>query len=753
MMGPTAFLQAFHPEGYWVLTAIPLDRKKIETATFGPDTEDAARKWIDERNGEANLYFNVNLVGRPVTKKPAREDIVSVPYLHVDIDARVGEKLDEELERIRRLLTDNRPRGVPEPTCINFSGGGFQAFWRLREPIATSGDPTRAEDVELRTTQLEILLGADACRDVCRIMRLPGTINIPDENKKKRGRERALADLVWFKAELVYSLEDFAQAPPKGQAEPKVTRLANTDALDAWHVPDRVKVIIVNGSDPDAPKKGDGSRSGWLYDAVCNLLRAGVPDETILGVILDPDFRISASVLDKKNPEAYARRQVERAKKEIERAKKEIEEPDLAELNARFFIVGNYGGRCVVAEEYHERNDEYASYGVQRREDFCARFAHRTVTVGKTSIRLGRWWLDHPQARRFDRVLFAPGRHVDEDTYNLWRGFSVQACEGDCSLFMDHVRENVAGDYAEWLLSWMARCVQEPGERAEVAVVLQGGRGTGKSFFARQFGALFGPHFLAISNPRHLVGHFNSHLEDCVVLLADEAFYAGDKRHGSVLKSLITENSLAIERKGYDLRQCANHLHVIMASNDAWVVPAGLDERRFLVLEVAPTHQRDHEYFARINAQMNAGGREALLHMLLSRKLDGWDFRRAPDTKSLTDQKLLSLPPAGRAVYEALCTGAHPRSGLVREESVFAVTELWAQEIGISAHALGRELRLLDPRPVRELVGGERRRGFWLPALGEARARWVEARHIEGVRWPSDVAEWDGAEEEKHEAF
>lgn len=73
-------------------------------------------------------------------------------------------------------------------------------------------------------------------------------------------------------------------------------------------------------------------------------------------------------------------------------------------------------------------------------------------------------------------------------------------------------------------------CRSASDEQGEVAVVLRGGKGVGKSFVAEHFGRLFGRHYLKVSQPGHLVGNFNSHLRDVVVLFADEAFYAGDKR-------------------------------------------------------------------------------------------------------------------------------------------------------------------------------------------------------------------------------
>jgi predicted P-loop ATPase len=321
-MTTTEFLQAFHPGGPWVLTAITPDRKSIKTVTFGPSTQSAAEEWIAEGDGKANLYFNVNLVRQPITKKATREDISIVPWLHVDIDARAGEPLPDELERIRVLLEDNCP--VPPPTFIVFSGGGFQAFWKLSRTvnIRTLQD---AEELSRYNQQLEIVLGGDSCHNIDRIMRLPNTMNLPDAKKVAKGRIPARARVHLYDPTRVYDLSLFTQAQlvqmPNGDTNfvetptANVPRLESVDELDKWSVPDRVKVIIVQGHHPDECKTGDSSRSAWLFDAVCHLLRTGVPDDTILGVITDSNFGISASVLDKgRNAEKYAMRQIERAR-------------------------------------------------------------------------------------------------------------------------------------------------------------------------------------------------------------------------------------------------------------------------------------------------------------------------------------------------------------------------------------------------------------------------------------------------------
>jgi hypothetical protein len=158
------------------------------------------------------------------------------------------------------------------------------------------------------------------------------------------------------------------------------------------------------------------------------------------------------------------------------------------------------------------------------------------------------------------------------------------------------------------------------------------------------FGELFGRHFLHVTNPRHVIGQFNSHLKDCLILFADEAFFAGDKQHESIVKALITENKRIIEFKGKDVIQLPNYTRLMMASNKGWVVPVDIDDRRFFVVEVNPKHTKDNSYFNAIHSQMrDKGGLSALLHDLTHRDLNNCNLRDIPNTAAKMDNKLRSL--------------------------------------------------------------------------------------------------------------
>ena len=245
-------------------------------------------------------------------------------YLHVDIDPRAGEDLEAESARILALFNEKLPDALPPPTIVLFSGGGYQAFWKLEKPIPINGNLESAEAAKLFNLKIEQLLGGDKCHNIDRIMRLPGTINIPDEGKIRKGRKPALAKLIIFELERVYPLSMFtaasvAQPLHTGPFAPVVisdaVHTADPDELNEWNVPDRVKVIMVQGLHPDEPKPGDNSRSMWVFDLACNLARCKVPEERILGILLDSKYAISKSILDKgANARKYAERQIARAR-------------------------------------------------------------------------------------------------------------------------------------------------------------------------------------------------------------------------------------------------------------------------------------------------------------------------------------------------------------------------------------------------------------------------------------------------------
>jgi hypothetical protein len=669
------FLKRWCPEGPWVLTSIVPDGKTT-TQTFAADSWRDAAAWISDRQTKENIYFHVNPTLRPLTNKASKEDMARLAWLHVDVDPRAGEDIAAERERALKLLQGY----LKKPTVIVDSGGGYQGFWRLlpSDKLETHGQVAKAEELEQYNVQLEYEFGGDRCHNIDRIMRVPGTVNMPNLRKRKKGRKPALAVVVeWTDA--VYPIEAFAAAPriqpscngtceslPSGRAKVAVSGnvpVVGCDELREWAaknntaISDHVLALIATGQDPVDPGKYP-SRSEALFKVCCDLVRALVPDEMIYAVITGPN-EIASSVRDKSDWSQYALRQ-------IERAKEEVIDPVLRQFNERHAVIADIGGKCRIISEVFDTGLKRTRISNQSFEDFRNRYRHIKVQIGVNEANqpimkpAGAFWIDHPQRRQYDTIAFAPGQEID-NAYNLWRGFGCASLPGsNHESFLRHMRDNLCSGNPEhyaYLVNWMARTVQHPDGPGEVAVVFRGKRGTGKGLFAREFGRLWGRHFIQVSDSKHLVGNFNAHLRDAVVVFGDEAFFAGDRRHESVLKTLVTEETLIVEGKGIDAVVAPNYTHLILASNDAWVVPAGLDERRFFVLEVGEVHKQDHDYFHRILNDLADGGLENLLYFLLTKDIKEFNIRKVPQTSALLDQKILSMDPEMEWVYEMLWEG------------------------------------------------------------------------------------------------
>lgn len=430
----------------------------------------------------------------------------------------------------------------------------------------------------------------------------------------------------------------------------------------------------------------------------------------------------------------------------------------LAELNERFCVIGNLGGKCLVLEWVQSRHDPNVKIPTfQTFRSFTERFASKYVQyhskkvnkdgieeVVEKSDQLGSFWLKWAGRPTFEGMDLDPtgGPILPGNVLNLWKGWGVPAAPGAWPLMQRHILEVLAsGDQrqAAYIIKWAAWAIQHPEKQAEAALVFRGNKGSGKGTFANAMRRLFGQHGLHVFNSKHLVGQFNAHLRSCLLLFADEAFWAGDKQGESTLKGLITEDTIPIEKKGVDVEHCVNRLHVIMAANADWVVPASHDERRYTVYDVSSRRVGDRAYFRALREEIENGGLSAMLYDLQRMPLGGWHPREVIDTAALQEQKARSLDPLHdwyvgilqdgyalgkecRVPAAALLQMVHDSSGRLRD---------------VSAQGLGRMLRKYGVQPIHSQFGT-----VWeFPALDGLRKEWE--KHFGEWRWDSpDLQQW-----------
>jgi hypothetical protein len=427
---------------------------------------------------------------------------------------------------------------------------------------------------------------------------------------------------------------------------------------------------------------------------------------------------------------------------------------DVDEINREFSLV-LMGSKPLIfrAQPMAPIDDQHRILGLPAFQAwFSNRFTEQRSPEGKAVVvTWAKAWMTHPRRRQYAGVEFFPnpdGAPGMPGYLNLWSGFAIKPADNPersrYAIFHDHLLNNVSGgrqDRFTWVFAFFAHMVQQPRDRPGVALVMRGKMGSGKTKVGEVFGSLFPRHYFLVDDPRYVTGNFNAHMATCLLLQADEAVWAGDKAAEGRLKGLITAPVQQIEAKGVDAVRFANYVRLIMTSNEDWVVPAGKDERRFTVLDVAPHRAQNHKYFHEMNRELASGGLAHLLGDLLAFDLTTVNLRQVLHTEALLEQKIRSFDSVEAWWFEGLQSGMIFRNGAPwpREvvcSSLFDDYIASADKIGVKRKqeeaVLGIKLKKLCP-------GIERRRApqvsfdenssmprrpwvYTLPPIDEARA-------------------------------
>ncbi|MDP3877013.1 MAG: DUF5906 domain-containing protein [Methylobacter sp.] len=290
--------------------------------------------------------------------------------------------------------------------------------------------------------------------------------------------------------------------------------------------------------------------------------------------------------------------------------------------------------------------------------EFKKKFLHRPLMGESDKKQQGQTWLEWPDKNyKPGGVGFYPDpRKCPADTFNLFRGFQVQPVEGDCSIYLDHLKAVMcAGDEAafRYLVCWMAHIIQKPDEKPTVAVVLKSVEGTGKGTMAEPLLIMLGSHGNKTNGAYAIASRFNGTLAGRLLIFADEVDLT-DKHVADRLKGIISETTVNLERKGLEIEPLPNYCRLIFASNHTRVLNAGIRERRYLVLEPSDEKAQNQAYFSKLWAWINDGGAAKLLHYLSKVDISEFNPYRCPQTKALIAEKLANLSSVNRFFYDEI---------------------------------------------------------------------------------------------------
>ena len=276
-------------------------------------------------------------------------------------------------------------------------------------------------------------------------------------------------------------------------------------------------------------------------------------------------------------------------------------------------------------------------------------------------IQVADAYLDRKIRPHYDGITFYPKEELPPELdghYNTWTGFPATPKEGDFSHIDYHLRHIWCRDNLEhynYLIGWFAHLFQKPWEKPEVAPVIKGIQGTGKSIImGGVLRRLLGRYYMQVDKPELFTGKFNYHLYGKLLITSEESIFGGDQAAKNVAKNLITSETLPMEEKGQTPRTESSHHRIVFLSNEEIAIGADGRERRYFGLEVSDEKANDHAYFEELAHAIKNGESEAFMYYLLQLDLSNFNVRKQPKTDALAMEFLSNLPLEQQWLIEQL---------------------------------------------------------------------------------------------------
>lgn len=268
------------PEWFVQVVAIDPETEAIDDRAEHPEQLDKLTLWLLKRYGVKNIYFAVNPLKHDPKKKCSREDMAALAYAHIDLDPPKVKLTPDELAAKKVDLLGVVDGFTPAPSEVVDTGNGIAAYWCLAEPVPCDG-VTEADALADTNRRLAQALSGDSATDISRLMRLPGTVNLPTAAKAEFARPVSQARVLEWNA-TAYSLDDFADLPQAAAAVKNVlppTSVGTAIPLKQYRNLTDQQQLLVKG---ELPK---GTRSEVMHSLLVRLLNDGHHRDNVLATI------------------------------------------------------------------------------------------------------------------------------------------------------------------------------------------------------------------------------------------------------------------------------------------------------------------------------------------------------------------------------------------------------------------------------------------------------------------------------------
>lgn len=318
-------------------------------------------------------------------------------------------------------------------------------------------------------------------------------------------------------------------------------------------------------------------------------------------------------------------------------------------------------------------------------------------------------WIGHPMHREvdLDKLVFDPTQRVDLDTHiNMFQGFPLtpkkDQAKADLALGLLYSlcsSEANCDEIFHWVLSWLAYPLQHPGAKMQTALLFFGEKqGTGKSlFFEGIVKPIYGEHG-ATGGQHQLEAQYTHWRSQKLFVLFEEILSRQDKySHFGLIKHMITGRDMPISQKFKDDRTEANHMNVVMLSNEFQAVPIEPEDRRFQVVEARTS--LDPSLLEKIRVALDDGLSAAFYAFLLEYPIGDFTPHTKPVMTASKERMINFGRPDWEAFYLAWAGGELnvPYCSCLSED-LYAAYARYCRKYGFRALTLTRFAELIAQR-------------------------------------------------------
>jgi len=270
------FLEALYGPYYYQATRLSYLEVRGRQEVDPPGTMPFNRFYLGFENLLKNmsrwkpeLHYWIGVAPRKSDKRGRKVDCIALPALYSDVD--YGH---EGHRKKNKWQTKEEAQAAIQsfpllPSIWIHSGGGFQLYWLLKEPLGVENG--NYAQVEAMMKGITMALGGDVgTQDISRILRLPGTFNV-----KIAGNPRPV-EIVCCEPERIYPISDFVEYEalahrPKNKTEEAGPNDSQTKDLGVLNIPKWVKGLIISGDSSGY----DNDRSERDHAVIGALVQAG----------------------------------------------------------------------------------------------------------------------------------------------------------------------------------------------------------------------------------------------------------------------------------------------------------------------------------------------------------------------------------------------------------------------------------------------------------------------------------------------